>query len=76
MTEFQERVVEEYRELRLKCEKLNSFISHSQIYPTLSVDEQVLLRMQLMVMKQYASILTDRIIAFQEANNIVDSDLW
>ena len=48
MTDFQERVVTERKELYDKCEKLNAFITGSPIYKTLPVDEQVRLRMQLM----------------------------
>ena len=67
MTEFQERVVAERKELYEKCEKLNAFIANSPIFKTLPTDEQVRLRMQLLVMNQYGSILAERIVEFHRA---------
>ena len=64
MTEFQERVIAERKDLYEKCEKLNAFITNSPIYKTLPIDEQVRLRMQLLVMTQYAQILAERIAEF------------
>lgn len=64
MTDFQKRVIEERKDLYEKCEKLNAFIASSPIYKTLPVDEQVRLRMQLLVMNQYATILAERIAEF------------
>jgi hypothetical protein len=64
MTDFHERVVAERKELYDKCEKLNAFIAGSPIYKTLPVDEQVRLRMQLLAMNQYATILAERIAEF------------
>jgi len=63
MTDFQERVIAERKELYEKCEKLNAFIPGS-IFKSLPVDEQVRLRMQLLVMNQYAAILAERIAEF------------
>jgi hypothetical protein len=63
MTDFQERVIAERKELYEKCEKLNAFIP-SSIFKSLPVDEQVRLRMQLLVMNQYAAILAERIAEF------------
>lgn len=67
LTDFQQRVVNERKELYEKCEKLNAFIAGSPIYKTLPVDEQVRLRMQLLVMNQYAAILAERIAEFYRA---------
>lgn len=67
LTDFQERVVTERKELYEKCEKLNAFIANSPIYKTLPVDEQVRLRMQLLVMNQYETILAERIAEFYRA---------
>jgi hypothetical protein len=64
VTDFQERVIAERKELYEKCEKLNAFIPGS-IFKSLPVDEQVRLRMQLLVMNQYAAILAERIAEFQ-----------
>ncbi len=63
MTDFQERVIAERKELYEKCEKLNAFIP-GPIFKSLPVDEQVRLRMQLLVMNQYAAILAERIAEF------------
>ena len=64
MTDFQERVIAERKDLYDKCEKLNAFIANSPIFKTLPTDEQVRLRLQLLVMNQYATILAERIAEF------------
>ena len=66
MTDFQQRVVEERKALYDKCEKLNAFIP-SEICRGLPIEEQVRLRMQLLVMNQYAAILAERIAEFHRA---------
>ena len=66
MTDFQERVIAERKELAEKCEKLNNFIP-GPVFKTLPIDEQVRLRMQLIVMLNYGTILAERIAEFYRA---------
>jgi hypothetical protein len=65
MEPFQQRVVEERRELYDKCEKLNAFIP-TQMFQQLPIAEQVRMRMQLLIMNQYAQILAERIAEFHK----------
>lgn len=63
MQAFQERVVEEKTELDAKIAKLKEFIAGS-IYPTLDVEEQTRLTLQLSYMEAYSEVLGQRIVAF------------
>jgi len=61
MQPYQERVVEERRELDEKISKLDKFIAGNEIFDALPPDEKYRLRDQLRVMMRYSSILGERI---------------
>jgi hypothetical protein len=66
MEAYQERVVQEKKELDEKIEKLNDFVYGStEIYPNLKFEERVRLKMQLGYMKEYSKILGERIADFK-----------
>lgn len=56
----QERMLNEYLDLKDKVQKLDSFIKNSPIFSTLEEDEQVDMRMQLANMKGYLVRLQNR----------------
>jgi len=60
----QERVFNEYNELRVKTDALEFFIIKNQIFKNLNINEQELLNQQLIVMKAYRTLLTERILKF------------
>lgn len=60
MADFQDRVIEEKRELDAKHSRLAVFIG-GDIYPTLDEAERDLLVEQLDLMKQYSDVLGQRI---------------
>ena len=67
MTEWQQRVVGEKRELDDRLEKLLNFIEASNqpdIFGTLSEAEQSRLRIQYSVMRVYSDVLGERIANF------------
>lgn len=63
MQDFQQRVVDEHKELASKLDKLNQFIK-GDIYKSLPGDEQMRLNHQAKAMSEYAFILNDRIAHF------------
>lgn len=63
MLDYQQRVVDEQRDLDEKRQKLNVFI-RTEMYRALPQDERDRLANQSMVMYQYSRILTQRIAAF------------
>lgn len=65
---FQKRVIDEELDLNEKIEKLEEFMD-GDIFQTLKSDEQERLDEQLLVMKQYAFILSERIAAFGSAED-------
>jgi len=65
MTDYQERVVIEKKELDEKIKKLNDFINDNPIFSSLGYAEQVRLRYQIQYMSQYSEILKERIEAFK-----------
>jgi hypothetical protein len=62
---YQERVVQELKELDSKIEKLTVFLGNI-LFPTLPKDEQARMRRQLNVMTEYQSILRERIKHFPQ----------
>lgn len=64
MKSYQERVLEEKRELDERATALSEFIGLSPIFETLDVAEQERLKEQNDVMWQYSEILGARIAAF------------
>lgn len=65
---FQQRVVEEKRDLDEKLEKLKKYIDFSEIYPCLIEAERNRLMEQCICMERYSEILSERIAAFNEEN--------
>jgi hypothetical protein len=68
MPDHIQRVVVEYNELINKVNPLNSFITSSEIFPTLPVAEQSRMKRQFKLMVDYAIVLAERI------NAVVHSD--
>ena len=64
MQDFQQRVVEEKRELDEKLQKLEPF-TITETYKALPKDEQARLVRQCYAMKDYSDVLGERIAAFQ-----------
>lgn len=64
---FQQRVVDEKRELDDKIQKLDVFVRNDTMFRSLSTLDQRLLREQLVVMHDYHRILGERIELFQPA---------
>lgn len=56
-----ERVEIELKELNEKIDKLDTFIKTNRVWQTLSMQMQSLMLMQLDVMKQYSTLLTQRL---------------
>lgn len=63
MQPYQQRVVQEKKDLDDKCEKLDSFLA-STPFDQISLAERNLLRTQLMVMALYSEVLDQRIALF------------
>ena len=63
MLPYQERVIQEKKELDEKLEKLDTFV-RSEIYKTLPVEEQNRLLKQYSIMESYSHILNERIVNF------------
>lgn len=63
MQPHQERVVAEKSELDEKVEKLGSFV-HGSVYASLAEPERKRLMRQLCLMRDYSTVLGDRIAAF------------
>lgn len=63
MQPHQKRVIDEKSALDTKIEALSAFIG-TPIYHTLSHEDQLLLRRQLIAMSEYSSILRERIDLF------------
>lgn len=65
MQPYQQRVVEEKRELDAKIDKLIPFIA-SSMYLKLDMAEQLRMKSQLEYMTAYSNVLGERIAAFSE----------
>lgn len=62
MEDYQKRMLTEERDLSVKVDKLNTFVTgNASMYHSLSPRKQELLIRQLSVMREYLSILRDRI---------------
>ena len=64
MKPHEERVVAEQKELAEKLIKLREFITSSQIFKSLAIDEQARLKTQEFHMSMYWRVLGDRIAEF------------
>lgn len=67
MTDYQQRVIDEKRELDLKLSKLVDFLS-SKIFKDLPKEDKKLLKSQTAEMKKYSEILDKRIALFTSVN--------
>lgn len=65
MQPHEERVVAERKDLGEKLTKLSAFISGSEAFRTLDIEDQQLLREQRDVMTEYSDILGKRIARFK-----------
>jgi hypothetical protein len=67
MLPFQQRVVDEKKELDDKLSKLDGFIdSLTSAYRKLPIEEAVRLKKQSNIMQEYSDVLCERIAAFKE----------
>lgn len=66
MPNWQQRVIEEQRELGARLERLLAFFPTDR-YHDLHLAEQQRLSRQLRIMTEYREVLVERIAAFQEA---------
>lgn len=64
MEPYQQRVVDEKRELDNKIDKLNQFAQNSPIFGKMNLKDQELLLEQLDIMFDYTEILSKRIERF------------
>lgn len=61
---FQQRVVDEKKELDVKIDNLKKFIAESPTFKTLPVEEQARMQSQYYAMTRYSDVLGERIAAF------------
>ena len=69
MEAYQERVIEEKKELDSKIERLTTFIK-SEKFDKLPEDEQKRMRWQAVTMELYSAALADRVENFTHDSNI------
>ncbi|VTX67265.1 Uncharacterised protein [uncultured Leptotrichia sp.] len=61
MDDYKSRLRKELNDLNFKIEKLNNFIEKNDIFKTIDLKEQELLKEQREIMTKYANILRKRI---------------
>ena len=61
MDDYKSRLRKELGDLNFKIEKLNNFIEKNDIFKTIDLEEQELLKEQREIMTKYANILRKRI---------------
>ena len=61
MNNYKSRLRKELEDLNFKIEKLNNFIEKNDIFKTMDLEEQKLLKEQRGIMNKYANILRKRI---------------
>ena len=61
MDDYKSRLRKELEDLNFKIEKLNNFIEKNEIFKTIDLKEQELLKEQREIMTKYANILRKRI---------------
>ena len=61
MDDYKSRLRKELKDLNFKIEKLNNFIEKNDIFKTIDLEEQELLKEQREIMTKYANILRKRI---------------
>jgi hypothetical protein len=64
LQEFQQRVLDEKKDLDDKLDKLKAFINTDEKFLRLSVGEQLRLERQAEIMQDYSDVLTERIASF------------
>jgi hypothetical protein len=74
MKAYQERVVEEKKELDKKIEALDNFVNANEAYADLDEEEQDRLTAQRTAMGEYSDILGERIEAFVDDDEEVEDD--
>lgn len=62
----EQRVIDEHREVESNVIKLGNFIETNEVFSTLSVRDQRLMKKQLFTMGMYRDILSDRIKSFSK----------
>lgn len=65
MNGYQERVIKEQENLASKIDKLVTFRENNDLWLTMDVVDQTLLKDQLVVMNKYNAILETRIVRFK-----------
>jgi len=61
MDDYKSRLRKELEDLNFKIEKLNNFIKKNDIFKTIDLEEQELLKEQREIMNKYANVLRKRI---------------
>ena len=61
MDDYKSRLRKELEDLNFKIKKLNNFIEKNDIFKTIDLEEQELLKEQREIMSKYANILRKRI---------------
>ena len=61
MNDYKSRLRKELEDLNFKIEKLNNFIEKKDIFKTIDLEEQELLKEQRRIMNKYENILRKRI---------------
>ena len=61
MNDYKSRLRKELEDLNFKIEKLNNFIEKNDIFKTIDLEEQELLKEQRRIMNKYENILRKRI---------------
>ena len=61
MNDYKSKLRKELEDLNFKIEKLNNFIGKNDIFKTMDLEEQKLLKEQRGIMNKYANILRKRI---------------
>ena len=61
MNDYKSRLRKELEDLNFKIEKLNNFIEKNDIFKTMDLEEQKLLKEQRGIMNKYSNILRKRI---------------
>jgi hypothetical protein len=70
LQEFQQRVLDEKKDLDDKLDKLKAFINTDEKFLRLSVGEQLRLERQAEIMQDYSDVLTERIASFTENSSV------
>lgn len=66
MLPYQERVIEEKKQLSERLQKLTEFIFSGQAFDSLPKEERQRLVRQMNIMSEYSIVLLERIVAFEQ----------